>query len=215
MIIKPLVLDLSHHNEVTDFNLIKAAGVVGIIYKASEGVGYQDVTYAKQRDRALAAGLLWGAYHFNTGQDVAAQVEHFFECAKPDESTLMALDFEDNPKSNMSAKQARQFLQLADEKLGRKLMIYGGNRIKELMPKTDKFFASHRLWLCQYGLRPKLPSAWSDYWIWQYAADGEGPKPWSVRGIKGTPDVNTSERTPEQLAQEWAGEQIKTAGGIV
>lgn len=205
MIIKPLVLDLSHHNIVTDYAAVKAAGVVGIIYKASEGIGYKDVTYSVQRVKALDAGLLWGAYHFNTGQDVAAQVDHFFECARPESDTLMALDFEDNPKSNMSAKQAKQFLDFGDKMLGHKLVLYGGNRIKELMPKSDKFLASHRLWLCQYGARPKLPSAWSEYWIWQYAADGVGPKPHTVRGVKGNPDVNTSERTPEQLKAEWAG----------
>lgn len=208
MIIKPLVIDISHHNDVESFAQAKAAGVLGIIHKASQGRAMIDGQYARRRQAALAAGLLWGAYHFNTGEDPAAQVDHFFQAARPDEHTLMALDFEDNPGSNMSADQARRFLQIADAKLGRKLMIYGGNRVKELIPHKDAFFASHRLWLCQYAATYKLPAAWSECWLWQYAADGSGPKPHTVPGIPGNIDCNTTDRTPEQLAAEWAGEPL-------
>lgn len=211
MIIKPLVIDISHHNTIDDFVAVRKAGVVGVIHKATEGTGMVDKTYALRRKQAVAARLMWGAYHFNSGQDVEAQVEHFFDVTEPDEHTLMALDFEDNKKSQMSIAQAKKFLQLGDAKLGRQLMIYSGNRIKELLPKPDKFFGSHRLWLCQYGQRPKLPAAWSSYWIWQYAADGVGPQPHKVRGVQGKPDVNTSELTPDQLAAEWAGEPVAVA----
>jgi hypothetical protein len=37
--INPLVVDLSHHNDIADFGAVKAT-------------------------RALGVGLLWGAYHF-------------------------------------------------------------------------------------------------------------------------------------------------------
>jgi hypothetical protein len=33
--INPLVVDLSHHNDVTDFGAVKAAGIAGIIHKAT------------------------------------------------------------------------------------------------------------------------------------------------------------------------------------
>lgn len=212
MLITPLVVDLYHDNEVGNdgnelagFRAFKAAGGVGVIHKASQGTQTIDGAYGRRRSLVLEAGLLWGAYHFNTGEDAGAQVAHFFQCARPDDNTLMAIDFEDNPRSNMSIAQLRTFVSLADALLGRKLLIYGGNRLKENLPKADPFFASHRLWLCQYGPKPKLPKPWSEYWIWQYAADGEGPQPHHVAGIPGNPDLNTSQRTPEQLAKEWAG----------
>lgn len=215
MIIKPLVVDIYHGNgigqrrdEASGFAAFKAAGGVGIIHKASQGTRTTDDAYARRRILAGNAGLLWGAYHFNTGESPAMQVEHFFDAAKPNDKTLMALDFEDNPKSEMNINQAREFLAKADAKLGRKLMIYGGNRIKELLPHRDEFFGSHRLWLCQYGPHPRLPTSWTEYWIWQYAADGEGPQPHHVPGIPGNPDVNTSERTIEQLTREWPGESV-------
>lgn len=217
MIIKPLVVDIYHGNgiglrrdEAGGFKAFKEAGGVGVIHKASQGTHVTDDAYARRRSLAKAAGLLWGAYHFNTGESVAAQVAHFFDAALPDDHTLMALDFEDNPRSEMNIRQAKEFLTIADAKLGRKLMIYGGNRLKENLPDADLFFASHRLWLCQYGPHPKLPKPWSEYWLWQYAADGVGPQPHHVPGIPGNPDMNTSERTIEQLKAEWAGAVVTT-----
>lgn len=212
MIIKPLVVDIYHGNsvgkskdEVGGFEAAKGAGIIGFIHKASQGTGMTDSAYARRRLMCKNVGLLWGAYHFNSGQKVTAQVEHFFNVARPDDHTLMALDFEDNLKSQMTIEQAREFLELADIKLGRKLAIYSGNRLKELLPRKDAFFGSHRLWLAQYGPRPKLPKSWPEYWLWQYAADGEGPLPHKIPGIPGNPDVNTSRRTVAQLTAEWPG----------
>ena len=62
-----VVIDLSHFNNVTDFNAVKADGIVGVIHKATEGHGYTDPTYLSRRSQALAAGLWWGAYHFAHG----------------------------------------------------------------------------------------------------------------------------------------------------
>lgn len=210
MIFKPLVVDVYHGNDidVDGFAKFKAAGGVGVIHKASEGIHTTDSLYASRRKKALAAGLMWGAYHFNSGDDPAKQVARFFDAAQPDEHTLMALDFEDNPKSQMSIEQARAFLTIADAKLGRRLMIYGGNRIKEKLPHKDDFFGKHRLWLCQYGMHAVLPTSWTEYWLWQYCADGVGPQPHHVPGFPGNPDLNTSERTPAQLVAEWAGAPV-------
>jgi len=62
--INPFVVDLSHHNDVTDFSKVKAAGIVGVIHKSTEGTGFADKMYAVRRGHAIDAGLLWGAYHF-------------------------------------------------------------------------------------------------------------------------------------------------------
>jgi GH25 family lysozyme M1 (1,4-beta-N-acetylmuramidase) len=60
--INPLVVDLSHHNEVADFGKVKAAGIAAIIHKATEAIGFADKMYAVRRggnDRtaALSAAL--------------------------------------------------------------------------------------------------------------------------------------------------------------
>ena len=182
---KPVVLDLSHHNTIaSSLAPAKAAGVVGIIHKATEG-HYCDPKYAARRALAKDAGLMWGAYAFNTGENVADQVDKFFLYAQPDESTLMALDFEDNPRSEMSLAQAREFLRLADARLGRKCWIYSGNRVKDLLgAHVDPFLGSHPLWIAQYGPRAVVQKSWSRYALWQYSEHGTAP------GVGGNVDVN-------------------------
>ena len=42
--INPLVVDLSHHNDVADFGKVKAAGIAGIIHKATEAIAFASTT---------------------------------------------------------------------------------------------------------------------------------------------------------------------------
>lgn len=193
----PAVIDIYHGNTVNDFAALKAAGIQGIIHKASQGANYADPLYAVRRKMATDAGLLWGAYTFNTGEPIDAQVFEFFSHAEPDANTLMALDFEDNPHSQMSLGQARQFLQQADAKLGRKLVLYSGNRAKDLLGgQIDSFLGSHRLWLAQYGPVAKVQASWKTPWLWQYSENGKLP------GTDGAVDLNSYIGT--NLQQEWA-----------
>jgi lysozyme len=90
--INPLVVDLSHHNDVADFGAVKAAGIAGIIHKATEGFSFTDKLYPDRRSRALGVGLLWGAYHFLRLGSIAAQADFFLKVAAPDNTTLLALD---------------------------------------------------------------------------------------------------------------------------
>lgn len=215
----PRVVDIYHGDLVggsgpalAGFRQAAASGIWGVIHKASQGTGYKDRLYDYRRAAAKEAGLLWGAYHFNSGSPVESQVEWFMRCATPDENTLMVLDYEDNRRSQMTPEQMVAFLRLIERRLGRKAAIYSGNRIKEtihfLSSEDRKFVTSHRLWLCQYGKNAVLPFGWSKYWLWQYTGDGVGPAPHYVPGIT-VPgghgiDLNVYNGTKEQLAAEWA-----------
>ena len=106
----PNVIDIYHGNVVHDFHAIKAKGIDGVIHKCTQGAGSADPLYATRRKQAIDAGLLWGAYSFNTGESVDAQVKEFLSHAEPDSSTLICLDFEDNPASNMNLGQMRAWL---------------------------------------------------------------------------------------------------------
>lgn len=205
---QPLVIDISHHNEVTSFDDVAAHGIWGVIHKASQGSRYRDPDYATRRAAANAAGLLWGAYHFNDGSDVAAQVNNFIAVAQPGPDTLMALDFEDYPRSNMTAANAVKFLRLLEQKLGRKGVLYGGNRIKEqigrLGPTDRAYLASHQLWLCQYGPHPELPPGFTRTFLWQYSDGRVGPGPHDVSGVTGDIDLNAFNGTRDELTASWA-----------
>jgi hypothetical protein len=74
------VVDISHWNTITSWPSIKAAGVIGVIHKATEGAAYKDVNYLQRAAPAYKNGFLWGAYHFgnnsNVQQQVALQIIH-------------------------------------------------------------------------------------------------------------------------------------------
>ena len=126
--INPLVVDLSHHNDVADFGKVKAVGIAGIIHKATEAIRFVDNKYAVRRGPAMNAGLLWGAYHFLRPVSIPAQVDFFLKIAAPDNATLLALDHEDERVPLINAKE---FLLRLEHAVGRKAVLYSGSLIKE------------------------------------------------------------------------------------
>ncbi len=207
--INPLVVDLSHHNLITDLQAAKDFGIRGIIYKATEGRTYVDKTYAKVRKEAEALGFLWGAYHFFRPGDIREQVLHFIKHAAPDENTLLALDHEDG---GCSGADAETFLRTLEALTERRCVLYSGHLIKEqLKNQVNEYLGSCRLWLTQYGASPSVQASWNDWWLWQYTGDGKGPLPQRVPGIglgkdPGAPiDVNSYQGDAEDLARQWSG----------
>jgi GH25 family lysozyme M1 (1,4-beta-N-acetylmuramidase) len=203
------VVDLFHLDEVTSFQQAADSGLWGIIHKATTGATGQDDEYASRRQPALDAGLLWGAYHWGTNADVNDQVNNFLTVAKPDAATLVALDFEETAGNQMTLDQARQFLMLVGEQLGRAPVLYCGGLFKtEMGNAKDAFFGAHRLWLAQYGSTPAPQASWDTYWLWQYTDSTTGTKPNQVPGIPGDStgnlDCNSYGFTKEQLTDEWA-----------
>lgn len=220
--ITPLAIDLFHGDIVAQdgFTHLKAAGFVGVIHKATQGVMVQDKLYGQRRALAVAAGLKWGAYDFNTGDPPKQQVEFFLSVAKPDPSTRLWLDFEDNRASEMSYAMGCEYLTYMDQRtaaLGLPMCgVYGGNRIREQVPATDTVFSKRPLWLCQYklgqfdsldDLRPHIttPKPWKAWTLLQYTGDGIGPQPHVAPGIvtQGV-DLNVFDGTADALAAAWA-----------
>jgi lysozyme len=203
--IKALVIDLSHWDTADDYGKVAADGIVGVIYKATEGQGWTDDTYADQQRAAKEAGLKWGAYHFADGSSVEGQVENFLRFAAPDPDELFCLDWEDNDGDRMSADDAKRWITLVEDALERpsECVIYSGNTAKELINGSDPFFGARRLWLCQYGATPELPESWSAYWLWQFTDGVDGPTPHEVSGV-GPCDINSYAGNADDLIAQWA-----------
>jgi lysozyme len=205
----PMVIDLSHWDPADDYEAVKAEGIVGVIYKASEGQTYTDPTYVAQQRAAKAAGLKWGSYHFADASSVSGQIDNYLRFAAPDPDELFCCDWEDNPTGNgrMSVADCKTWITEVERALGREgqCVIYSGNTAKEqLGDKVDTFFGSRRLWLAQYSSTPAWQKSWHGFWLWQFT-DGEyGPTPHAIDGV-GPCDVNSyNDGTPEQLVAEWA-----------
>src|SRR5262245_21176997 len=201
------VLDISHHNTVSNWQSIVSAGVVGIIHKATEGTSYVDAQYKSAREQAKKVGLLWGAYHFATASNAKAQVDHFLGTAGVSDDMLYALDWEDYGSNSMNLDQAREFLQRCDGIIGpNRTVLYSGNTVKEALgSKKDSFFGSHRLWLAQYGSSPTVQASWNDWWLWQYSDGSPGPTPHGRPGVNGNVDTASYEGSDRHGASEWSG----------
>lgn len=204
MALTPVVLDISHHQDLEDdaFEKMKAEGIQGVILKCTEGSGYVDKTYAARRKACEDAGLLVGSYHFARGGSPEAQAEHFLRHAKVDGSLLLALDWEDKA---MGTAAARRFLNAVMAKTGRRpdqVWIYGGHVPRELIKtKADRqFFGQFPLWLCHYTQpeRIKIPSAWKSYKLWQYSDKGH------FAGVKKGGSVDLNVFGGKNLKAEWA-----------
>ncbi|MEK1851861.1 MAG: glycoside hydrolase family 25 protein [Phyllobacterium sp.] len=199
------VIDISHHNGTRlRFDKARDDGIAGVIQKATQGEGYVDRTFARNRTAALDSGLLFGAYHFGTGANGISQAEHFLRTVDPDENTVVVLDFEDNPTgSSMTLEEARSFVTHIHAVLGRWPGLYSGHTIKRALGSTvDRTLRNCWFWLAQYGPTPVVPATWDTYKLWQYTDGGVGPEPHKVDGI-GTCDREFFQGNMNELRTWW------------
>ncbi len=209
-----VVVDISHHNGNVDLTKAQASGIVGVIHKVTQGKSIVDHVYAQNRQKAQAAGLLWGAYHFGTQADGVAQADYFLSKANADDQTLLILDYEPNGNSTMTLDQARAFVSRIKDVTGRFPGFYSGSLIKQELggQPADPLLAQCFLWLAQYGPAPThIPQTWPTWTLWQYTDGSVGPQPHLVDGI-GNCDRDQFNGTIEQLQQLW-GVATDAAGG--
>lgn len=204
MAVTNAVVDISHHNNAVDFGKAQAAGLIGVIHKATQGSGGVDHTYAARRPLAEEAGLLWGAYHFGTGSDGVAQADHFLQTVGDTDGVLLVLDFEGNPTGpSMTLEEARAFVVHVKEKTGRWPGFYSGHDIKQaLQGAKDPILANCWFWLAQYGPTAVVPPCWSAWTMWQYTDGSIGPLPHEAPGI-GRCDRDKFNGTEDQLRAFW------------
>lgn len=198
------VIDISHWEDPIDFKKVAAAEIVAVIAKATHGATGVDSAYAKFKKAAVPYKFLWGSYHFGTGSEVSAQVEHYLSVVKPTDRELVCLDFEPNPNgTTMTLDQAREFVSSIRKRLGRYPVLYAGYSLKETLNGIpDDLLSKCPLWLAQYGPKPVVPVGWKKWTLWQYT-DGEvSPEPHTVAGI-GPCDRNQFNGTIAQLRKRW------------
>jgi lysozyme len=203
-----VVVDLSHHNPSVDFEKLKAAGIVGVIHKATQGFGFVDQKYAQRRQPALDAGLLWGAYHFGVGGDGSEQADFFLDTVGDDPQTLLVLDYEPNRTGpTMTLNQAREFVEHTNNVAGRFPGLYSGHLIKEQLggAPPDPLLANCFLWIAQYrGPRPvNIPSTFKTWTLWQYSDGVDGPEPHDIAGVAPPCDRNLFNGSIKQLKKLW------------
>lgn len=192
------VIDISHHQATVNFGQVKAAGVVGVIHKATEGSSYIDNRYQERRPQAESAGLLWGAYHFLRPGNMTQQAQHFVSVTGTDVDIYVA----DHEDAGVSLSNLKTFLREVSRLTGKQqLVIYSGHVLKDQLTNRDEELAQHRLWLCHYttGTPTWETATWPQWWLWQYTDQG------TVSGVSPPTDCNKYQGTDEQLLEDWTG----------
>jgi lysozyme len=188
MIMIDAVIDLSHHNSVTSFAAVRAAGVLALFHKATQGGAYADPTFASRRADALGAGLLFGAYHFGTGGAPLVQADHFVATAGADHP--LVLDFESNPSGDsMTLAEAEQFVARLFALTGRYPGLYSGDAVRSALAHAaitqarQTILSRCWLWIAEYAPAPVVPAVWNNWTLWQHTDGDVGPEPHGVDGV--------------------------------
>ena len=193
------IIDVSHWEDPIDFVRVSGAGIVAVVAKATQGAAGIDPTYATNKANATPFKLLWGSYHFGTGDDVPLQVDHYLKVTQPHADELVCLDFEPNPHGpTMTLNQAREFVALFEHLTGRYPVLYGGHWLKECLGgKKDDILSKCALWIAQYGPKAVLPPGWKSYALWQFTDDEQG-----IPGVHKT-DRDRYDGTDAGLKKQW------------
>jgi lysozyme len=166
--------DVSHWNGDIDCQQLKAQGYEFLFAKATEGAYLFDDTYLDNRENAEKAGLMFGPYHFfHPSQDPVAQAEFFIRKAGSFKGMLLPmLDWEvsDGLRPSIQIAKAQVFLDILEKEVGRPPFVYSYESYFSQLALQPSF-AKYPLWVAQYAQRVTIPHPWSQYTIWQYAAD--------------------------------------------
>lgn len=188
-------IDVSHWQGTIDWAKVKASGRTFAIAKATEGVGFMDDKYLRNKAGAIAQGLKFGAYHFaQPGNDPVQEADWFVNNADYQHGMLIpTLDLERTGGRSVAALTSwvKAWLSRVDERLGVKPMIYVSPSFWRTYMGDTRWFADNGygiLWVANWGVSsPSVPAtSWGgrSWTFWQYTSDG------TVPGISGRVDLN-------------------------
>ena len=199
-----VVVDLSHWQAPIDFAKAKAAGIVAVILKATQGSQWIDATFSERWADATAAGLLVGAYHFLDNSPPERQMENFLSMAEG--CPVLALDAEQNEiGGTVTVPQAAEAVARVQMATGKAPLVYI-NRYGPDGRGTDfpnSVLSRCPLWLPAYNSRPVCPPGWSKWTLWQHTDGIGGSDVTSVPGI-GKCDRSRFAGTVAELTTWWS-----------
>ena len=170
------VIDVSHHQEKIDFARVKAAGVTGVMIKATEGVDYTDPMFVANAQAATAAGLPIGAYHFLRSTPLEQQVHDFLAAIKPYKLVMDKTALTNFIITFCNAIKAAGYIP----------MVYSNKNWFTNYIDIDRIRAAGiDIWYAQYSnATPQGTDRSAMCSMWQYCSDGR------VDGISGNVDCN-------------------------
>ena len=191
-------IDVSRHQGTIDWAQVAASGQRFVIAKATEGLFSVDPMYATNRAGAMAAGLVFGAYHFARPDlhpdDPTGEADHFVDTAQLGPGNIVpVLDLERSGDLTQ-AQVTAWILAWLDEvtaRTGVRPMVYTSpngwaNRTGNTTAVADAGYSL--LWIAHWFVaEPTVPANdWqgNGWAFWQYSNCG------TVPGISGCVDLD-------------------------
>ena len=192
-----------------NFNEIRAAGITAFIHKATDPIfDFNAELYNTRKTQALAAGLLWGSYHFGRAGDGTQQADAYLDAINPQDDEFVCLDFEKDqkrPDTAMSLLQAAAFVSRVQQRSGQPPFLYGGAYLRESLQSAGSSpLTVCMLWFADYRQRPapEIPHLWNSWAFWQYAGDIPAGQPGSLPTLDNT-DRTVFNGADAQLRATW------------
>lgn len=182
-------IDVSMWQGDIDFEEVAESGVDTVYIRSGLGSDYTDPYFEQNYERARAAGLNVGFYHYVTARTVsqAEYQAHFFvnTIQGKEFQCRLAMDFED--LTTLSAAEANEiglaFIRKVEDLSGKGTVVY-----------SDAYNAGavfggglteYPLWIAEYGVsEPSSAVNWDSWAGWQYSDMG------NVAGISGPVDLD-------------------------
>lgn len=173
-------IDVSEWQGNINFEQVAASGIKIVYIRSSLGNSYIDPYFQQNYQKARAAGLKIGFYHYVTARSVSqakSQAQFFarvvqgkrFQCR-------LAMDFED--LTGLSAAQATEiglaFIRETEKASGKKAVVYSNTYNAGAM--FHGALTKYPLWAASYGVpQPSSAVNWTSWAGWQYTDKGQIP----------------------------------------
>jgi lysozyme len=192
-------IDVARYQGRIDFDRVRAYGVHFVYMKATEGKDYIDPMFYDNWNRAKAAGMAHGAYHFMTWCSTAAEQAAWFEKMVPADPTALppVLDLEWNHQSSCKVKfskadileKIRVMLAAMERHTGKLPIIYTDIPFHRDILAGESF--DNPFWVRSTAAEPHDRYGRRGWTFWQWTQTGVVP------GVKGEVDRNVFFGTPE------------------
>lgn len=173
-------IDVSQWQGNIDFEQAASAGIRVVYIRSSMGSGYVDPYFEQNYQRAKAAGLQVGFYHYvtaRTDSQARYQAQFFVNTVRGKEfECRLAMDFED--LIDLSAEEANQiglsFIRAVEEFSGKGAVVYSDT--SNAGSVFGGGLTDYPLWAAEYGVsQPSSSVNWSSWAGWQYSDEGQIP----------------------------------------
>ena len=186
-------IDISSWQGNPNFDQVKQA-VQFVISKATEGVGFKDPKFDRNRDESRRVGIARGFYHFarpDLGNSPEAEAHWFCEVVSDlDENELLVLDFEPswNVAGDLKVQWCHRFLDAVSNKFGGyKPLIYLNLSQVRGMNWSSVIAGNYGLWLASWD---NNATAGSPATPWPVVAMRQYTNAAQIPGINGNVDGN-------------------------